>query len=337
MNDKEMEKEMKHEGDKAAGKGRKKKLLHAAGVLLGLIIVAFMLRKLIANWQEIKPYLTDCRIPLFLMSVALYAAAFLAIGWNWARVLHHMDQTLSVREYLHLHMGSVLAKYIPGGIWNIVGKAYLCSQKGVEKSTTMASIILEYVFQIISSGLFFLFLLPLLLRDYFTPAMMALLAALVLAVCLLLPWGVSMGIRILGRVFKEDLSGVRMRAGYVYRILLRYAAVWLFTGAGLTVMTLSFMKIEFWQGAALVLSYPVSWVTGFLSPSPNGMGVREGMLQLLLGSSFAASPLLLVVLTTRIWTILGEVLAVGGYELYYRITQKRKEEKDEADYSNTLL
>lgn len=305
-------------------KGIKKKLVNAAGVLLGIVIVAFMLRKFIQNWQEIRPYLTECRIPLFLASIVLYAAAFLAIGWNWAHVLYHMDKTLSVREYLHLHMSSVLAKYIPGGIWNIVGKAYLCSQQGVEKSTTTASIILEYVFQIISSGLFFLFLLPLLLKDYFTIWMMILLVFMIIVVYLLLPWGVSLGTRILGKVFKEDLTGVEMKAGYVYRVLFRYVLVWLFTGAGLVVMALAFMKLDVLQAVSLVLAYPVSWVTGFLSPSPNGIGVREGILQLLLGFSYEAGPLLLIVLTTRIWTILGEVLAVGGFQLYYKISEKRR-------------
>ena len=153
---------------------------------------------------------------------------------------------------------------------------------------------------------------------------MILLVFLIIVVYLLLPWGVSLGTRILGKVFKEDLTGVEMKAGYVYRVLFRYVLVWLFTGAGLVVMALAFMKLDVLQAVSLVLAYPVSWVTGFLSPSPNGMGVREGILQLLLGFSYEAGPLLLIVLTTRIWTILGEVLAVGGFQLYYKISEKRR-------------
>lgn len=305
-------------------KNTKKRLINFAGFLLGVAIVAFMIKKFVGSWQEIRPYLAGCRISLLALSVILYAAAFLAIGWNWAYVLYRMDRTLSVWEYLHLHMSSVLAKYIPGGIWNIVGKAYLCAQKGVEKSTTAASIILEYVFQIISSGLFFLFLLPLLLRDSITPPLMLGIAAAVLFACLLFPWGVSVGIRILGKVFKEDLSGVELRRGDIYRMLGRYLVMWLFTGAGLVVMACSFLHLSGLQSMSLVFSYPVSWVIGFLSPSPNGMGVREGVLKLFLGNCFAEGPLLLIVLSTRIWTLLGEVMAVGSFRLCYRIRQKRR-------------
>lgn len=306
-------------------KNTKKRLINLAGALLGAAIAAFMIKKFVGSWQDIRPYLAGCRISLFVLSTVLYAAAFLAIGWNWAYVLYRMDRTLAVWEYLHLHMSSVLAKYIPGGIWNIVGKAYLCAQRGVEKSTTAASIILEYVFQIISSGLFFLFLLPLLLRDYITPPLMFVIAAAVLIVCLLLPWGASVGIRILGKVFKEDLSGVRIGRGDVWRMLWRYIMMWLFTGAGLVAMAGSFMHLTGLQGVSLVFSYPVAWVIGFLSPSPNGMGVREGILKLLLGNCFAEGPLLLIVLTTRIWTILGEVIAVGMFQLCYKIRQKRRD------------
>ena len=74
-----------------------------------------------------------------------------------------------------------------------------------------------------------------------------------------------------------------------------------------------------------MLSYPISWVVGFLSPSPNGMGVREGVLRLLLGERYSYELLLLITLTTRIWTILGEVVAFAGFESYYHLrTKKRK-------------
>ena len=305
-------------------KSDKKKLIHIVGILLGIIIVAFMIKKLIENWQELKVYLIECQIALFVISILLYALAFLLIGWNWAYVAHYMDKTLSVTEYLNLHMSSVLAKYIPGGIWNIVGKAYLCTQKGVEKSATTASIILEYVFQIISSGLFFLFLLPLLLKEVFTPWMAALLVAAIIIACLLLPWGAKLGIKILGKVFKEDMSAVSVKTSYIYQMLLQYVFVWLFTGIGLVVMSYSFLRVSMLQGVSLILAYPVSWVTGFLSPSPNGMGVREGMLQILLSACYQSGPLLLIVLTTRIWTMLGEIVAVGGFRICYKVSKKRR-------------
>lgn len=304
-------------------KKHKNTIIKGLGILLSIAILGFMVKEFIKNWQAIKPYLDSMSVWVLIVSVAIYAAVFMATGYNWSYLLWKMDSRASKREYLNIHMVSALARYIPGGIWNIVGKAYMCTEKGVEKSATTASMILEYVFQILSSGLFFLFFIPVLLKDWISPILLVLLLLLVLAVLVLLPWAVQVGILVLGKVFKEDLSGMKLSKCYVYQILVRYMVVWLVTGVGLIVLVSAFSKLEFMQAVYLVLSYPVSWVAGFLSPSPNGMGVREGVLQVLLGSGYHYELILLITLTTRIWTILGEVLSFIVFKCWYYLTKKK--------------
>lgn len=308
-------------------KSLKKRMIKIGGVLLAVLILGFMIKEFIQNWQEIRPYLVNAKIGVLGIAIGLYAIAFLATGYNWAYLLWRMDDRVGKREYLHIHMVSALARYIPGGIWNIVGKAYMCTEKGVEKSATIASMILEYVFQIISSGLFFLFFLPVLMQEILTPVLTGFFLLLVVLVIFLLPCAVRIGMRILGKVFREDLSGMRMENRYVYRILAQYVGVWLFTGFGLIILVWAFEDISWMQGGYLMLSYPISWVVGFLSPSPNGMGIREGVLRILLGTRYSYELLLLITLTTRIWTILGEVLAFVGFEGYYYLEGLRKRYK----------
>lgn len=300
-------------------KKNKKQILRILGIFLGAAILIFIVREFLKNWQDIVPYLKNMNVGLFACAAVIYGLAFLATGCNWAYILHTMDDRLGIAGYLNIHMVSALARYIPGGIWNIVGKAYLCTEKKVEKSATTASMILEYVFQIISSGLFFLFFIPVLAGDLLSPLMTAGILAAAAAALWLLPWAAGFGVRFLGRIFKEDLSGLRLRKSFVYQVLFRYMAVWLLTGMGLVVLVMSFSQIEPVQGLYLVLSYPVSWVAGFLSPSPNGMGVREGVLGMLLGKSYQYELLLLITLTTRIWTMLGEAVAFFGFQVYYKI------------------
>lgn len=308
-------------------KNIKKSLMKAIGFLLAIVILGFMVKEFVQNWNDIRPYLLHVKVDVLIIAIFCYAIAFLATGYNWAYLLWRIDGSVSKTEYLHIHMISALARYIPGGIWNILGKAYLCTQKGVEKSATTASMILEYVFQIISSGLFLLFFVPVLMKNLLTPVMTAFFLAAVILVILLLPWAVRLGTKILGRVFKEDLSQMRLNNRYIYQILVQYIAVWLFTGFGLIVLVAAFEKISGLQSLYLMLSYPISWVAGFLSPSPNGMGVREGVLSLLLGGSYSYELLLLITLTTRIWTILGEVIALIGFEGYYFLKKRVKDKK----------
>lgn len=283
-----------------------------------------MVKDIIDNWEGIVPYLTNMRVPLFLVSVLLYGAAFLFTGYNWTWLLWKMEAGPGRREYLNAHMVSALARYIPGGIWSIVGKAYLCNKKGVSKQATTVSIILEYVFQIASSGLFFVALIPFLFQSGKNTWLFIVCLLGTAAVLALLPFGMNLGIRILSKVMKKDCGDIRLKSGFVYQVLIRYVGAWLVTGIGLLALVSAFSDFDVLQGVYLVLSYPVSWVGGFLSPSPNGMGIREGILRVLLGERQAHELVLLIVVTTRIWTILGEIAAFLGFKLYYWMSGRKK-------------
>ena len=141
----------------------KKSIVKVLGVILAVVNLWYMVKEFIGTWNDIKPYLSNMNIILFVLSVIIYAIAFLSVGYNWSYLLWKMDPAADKWEYLNIHMTSALARYIPGGIWNIVGKAVMCTKVGAEKSSTTVSMILEYVFQIVSSGLFLVFFIPLLL------------------------------------------------------------------------------------------------------------------------------------------------------------------------------
>lgn len=304
-------------------KSGKKNILKVAGLILGLVIIFFMIREVVNNWEAISPYLANMNVPVFLLSVCIYAAAFLLTGYNWTYLLWKMEKGPGRREYLNAHMVSALARYIPGGIWSIVGKAYFCNQQGVSAQATSVSIILEYVFQIASSGLFFVVLLPFILKTGMQEWMAAAIVVLMIVILIILPFCINLGIRILSAILKKDCGNIKLKRSFVYEILARYAGAWIVTGIGLIALVSAFSKVDFLQAVVLVLSYPVSWVVGFLSPSPNGMGIREAILRILLGDSQAHELVLLIVVTTRLWTILGEIVAFTGFKLYYFLTGRK--------------
>ncbi len=303
----------------------KSNVLKVAGVALSAVILWFMIKSFVENWADIEPYLNNLKISWFVVSIIIYAVAFLGTGLNWSKLLYEMDQTITVTDYLNIHMVSALARYIPGGIWNIVGKAYMCTEKKVDKGATTVSMVLEYVFQIVSSALFILFFIPVVLEQYIGKTGIVLLIIAIVAAVILMPWGINLGIRIVSKMMKSDYESIHLERGYIYKVLIRYVVVWLITGIGLIILMYSFTDITARQSLYLVLSYPLSWVVGFLSPSPNGMGVREGVFGILLGSSYSSELILLITLTSRIWTILGEVVAFVSFQIYYRLIMKKKE------------
>lgn len=302
----------------------KSNIVKAVGIVLAVVILWYMIKSFVDNWKQIEPYLANIKPVWFVVSVIIYAIAFLLTGNNWSYLLHQMDKTESQKEYLNIHMVSALARYIPGGIWNIVGKAYMCTQKKVDKGATTVSMVLEYVFQIVSSALFLLFFIPMALRKYLGNLGVVLLIIAMIAAVIAMPYAINLGIRIVSKIMKSDYEAIHLEKKYIYKVLFRYVIVWVITGAGVIMLTYAFTDITPIQGLYLMLSYPISWVVGFLSPSPNGMGVREGVFGILLGSSYQSELILLITLTSRIWTILGEVLAFISFKIYYVISGRGK-------------
>lgn len=297
----------------------KKKIITYIGILVSVVIVCFMISEFIKNFKDIYIYIQNINSSVFILSVIIYAIAFLLTGYNWAYILWKMDDSVSIKEYLNIHMVSALARYIPGGIWNIVGKAYLCKEKGADKSSITISMTLEYVFQIVSSGIFILMYF---LFKFENITNIFIVLILTIITLLILPYGVSIGTKIISKIFKENCESIILKRKYIYIVTLKYIFSWLVTGFGLVILVSSFKEMQIVQNIRLILSYPISWVIGFLSPSPNGMGVREGVLSTLLGNSFPYELLLLISLMTRIWTMLGEILAFVGFKLFYMLLAK---------------
>ena len=316
----------KQKGEKMKKKiNYKKNLLKILGVVLSLLILWFMGNQFVKNWQDIKPYLSNMKIGWFIISIIMYAIVFLLTGYNWSYLLWKMDSKLDKIDYLDIHMTSALARYIPGGIWNIVGKACMCTNKGVDKTATTVSMILEYVFQIISSALFLIFFIPILFRNNTNSFwVIAIAGILIILTIIFIPNIIKLGIKIISKLFKDNTDEIKLEKNYVYNVLGRYVGVWLLTGIGLIILVVAFSKVEVIQGIYLILSYPISWVVGFLSPSPNGMGIREGVLGILLGDTYNYELLLLITLTSRIWTILGEIVAFVAFKLVYGINKRGK-------------
>lgn len=310
----------------------KKQILKGIGIILSIAILWFMISDFIEHWQSIRPYLLNMNVILFILSIVIYSIAFIFVGYNWAYLLWKMDFNNNKIDYLNIHMVSALARYLPGGIWSIVGKAMMCKNIGVGSSKITVSMILEYVFQIASSALFFILFIPTFIK--IDTNMIIIIGAVFCTLILLylMPMIIDFGTRMVARFFKADFEEIRLNKKYLYNVLLRFILTWLITGMGVALLTKSFAKISYSQAIYLVLSYPISWVVGFLSPSPNGMGVREGVLAYFLGmasNGYNHDLILLVTLSTRIWTILGEGLAFLGFKIFYtiHIYMRNKNEK----------
>ena len=116
--------------------------LQVVFLVAGLAFLAYAVRD---TWSEALPLLEDVD-PLFLVAgLAVLAAYYLlfVVGWQW--ILAAFGIRVPYRLALQAEMASMLAKYVPGGVWTPLARIMWLRRAGGVESTSLvlSSILLE--------------------------------------------------------------------------------------------------------------------------------------------------------------------------------------------------
>ena len=71
------------------------------------------------------------------------ALSMVGLAMLWHRVLTAFDRTWPFRKVAAWYFAGELGKYIPGGIWPVVGRGELARRDGVKRSTAYATTLLS--------------------------------------------------------------------------------------------------------------------------------------------------------------------------------------------------
>ncbi|MCB0232144.1 MAG: flippase-like domain-containing protein, partial [Anaerolineae bacterium] len=132
---------------------RRRKLLQALAVL---IVLGFWAQTLASNWQELSNFSWQVSWPWLLASLALLVVQIILLATIWWRALWLMGAPVGWRLGVSLWLKTQLARYVPGGIWDIAGRLVLGREEGISVRAMSASIVLEMVMQIMSATIFLL-------------------------------------------------------------------------------------------------------------------------------------------------------------------------------------
>ena len=117
----------------------------AAQLLFVVALVLFLGFALRDTWADAGPRLRDADPRDLLIATALIAAYYclFVVGWQW--ILRALDIRVSYAVALQSEMASMLAKYVPGGIWTPAARVVWLRKAGVDAATplVLSSILLE--------------------------------------------------------------------------------------------------------------------------------------------------------------------------------------------------
>lgn len=300
-------------------KRRRRRLLVGAQVALLVVAVVFAALSLRGSLDDVGPRLRSLEPwPIALAAVAL-AVYYLVFVVGWMLVLRAFGMAIDYPSAVGAEMLSMLAKYVPGGVWTPAARIVACQRLGLAPGPVLASIGYEAGLSAISGVLVLLVALPI-TPDVDSPVPLWLLAAFagVLLIALHPRIYGPVADRLLGRLGTEAIP--RLGVGDAARILAFYAITWPIGGVVLWFLTravgadVPLAAIPYLGGASAVGAI----VAVLVVFAPSGLGVREGAVFALLLAYLDRTDALLVVAVNRILITVIEALLLAVVTLLRR-------------------
>ena len=275
------------------------------------LILFFLVRFLYHHWREVATFDFSFNYYYLALSfVVLFIFFFLRV-YCWKVMLRKMNIALSMRKSVKVSFLSMMGKYLPGKVWMVLGKVYLSGKEGVPKAEAFASSVIEIVLEIVASiFFFFFFLLSLVEHSVLSPKVLYLLGVVLVAGMVFLHPRLFYKVinTILYRLKKETIQET-ITYRDMLQLFLLYNGIVLVQGTAFYFFVNALCYVPLGNLLVLTGSFAVAGALGTISFfSPSGLGVREGILALLLSSSVVAPIAVLISLLARLWVTVGEVL-----------------------------
>lgn len=230
---------------------------------------------------------------LFITVLAvIYGLSCIILALAWRHILAGLGVKVSLRWAIKTYAYSQIARYIPGNIFQFIGRQALGMADGIPGWSLAKSSFLELGLISIAGGLFVTLILPLFSNE--------------------LSVYISIGLFIISLAFiflciYLFLNKNLIYAFFLYVTFLLLSGMLFFSLFIVNESDFSFMAVGW--GGIICGAYVVAWLVGLAIPgSPAGIGIRESVLFFLLNDFISDASLLSIIFLGRLITIFGDVI-----------------------------
>ncbi len=221
--------------------GRAAKLITVFGLVLGGAAVFFVVKRLVHDWPLVQPELEHAEYPWLAVAALSAIAGMSSIGWGWRHVMRTLGAEPPLLRTIAWYYVGELGKYVPGGVWPVLGRGELARRGGIPRSRAFTSVALSlgmlYLAAMFTAAAFLPFAVA--GKDGgFSPWMLVLLALPVGLVLLhhdVLDWLMAKASKATKRSIKVEVP--QWRDSLV--LVARYIPTWIFIGTATYAVTRS--------------------------------------------------------------------------------------------------
>ena len=291
--------------------------LTVARVVAVVLVVAFLVRAVVASGHELRTVSLGVRAPWLVAAAAVQLAAFPLLPLAWRGLVRAAGHPLGPRPAIRIWSMSQVGRFVPSALPAFVARAHLSARVGVPGPVAAATMVVEIGLLVLVGAVIAVALLP--VASVPTAARVAVAAVGLLALALV-PAGLRRSRRWTSRVALDWRPGplAAAEALFCLNAALKGVAFVLFAAALLPVGTS--------QAPLLVGALNASVVLGTVGVTPAGLGVREGAMAALLDGSFGLGDAAALAVAYRGFELAVELIWLGVVQLP---TFRRREGADD--------
>lgn len=278
----------------------------AVGLVLMIACVAFIAKVLVEDWDRVHDQVVHASPGWLVAGLASAIAGMLVVASNWSDALRVVGARVPRRKAIPWFFAGEIGKYIPGAIWAALGRGEIARRNGVPIGQSYPSVALSLVGMYLAAVLSATVVLPFDLANQRHAGPVLLLLLLVpIGLGALHPKVLGTVLQVAERATKRSIPVTIPPWRSTVGLVLRYVPAWV----GITGATWCVARALPGVDAPvlrIVLATLLSWVAGFVTPTPGGAGVREAVF---IGvSGLAAVPAVTVAVTSRLLFVLIDVV-----------------------------
>ena len=290
----------------------RQRLIGAVRVGLLVLVLVAVAVALVRNWAAVSDDLGRISVPTLVAALllALLSPPLTMLGWRV--LLADLGTDLHLAPAAGVFFVGQLGKYLPGSIWSVVAQAEMGARLGVPRRRSGVVGLVAMAMSLITAAVLGLPAVPLLLSDDRTSGSLALGGiAVVLVVLCLWPPVLNRGIALLLRLLRREPIEHELTGRAISWTAVLFLLAWVFTGLSVWVLARE-LATEGSPGDVLlvgVAGFALAAAIGMVSfLVPAGVGVREGLLVLVLVGVMSVPAATAVVVLARFLTVVADVL-----------------------------
>ncbi len=286
-----------------------------AAALIILAIGYFYSLEVRRNWASLQNFEVKINAIYLIIAMCFYLLSYLSETFIWQVCMNNYlgGRRLNFPQSVAVVNSSGLLKYLPGRIWTYAAQLVWLKKYNISKS----AILYVNLICILGSVIVSLYL-GLIYLAFYTDFMTGRTIVFIFVILILfnfayIAWNsflMNKLIALAGRLVRKEIQLLSDSKSLSAFIQLIYMISWSLMGFGGYFLAGGIgLNIQYDETAAILASMSISWLTGYIAViSPGGLGIREGMMLVMLNGIVETRIALIFPLLSRFMSLIAEAL-----------------------------